>query len=815
MQPGTRSLDVLHLLAESDWLSSSRGWGITFTTTGCAQDTFAQTQRIAVFEESAMASKARRSGRPILKLKPALLIPRPEQLKENPSAPQLAQISSLGAHNWHAEEPPPVKGPLVTQPQGHQLADAPYKYQEPRDEQAYLNPKDTKRPCKTSVRLITLLTGLILMSLATGYLIYFKDNLFIDKIAGADSTSTGQQPLPPAYASLLAESIQDIEQINKRFIEIATRPYEHKLAQEMLLDLHTLSLAAAKHAAPEIWDKLHKIHSIISSLAHPHEGAGTRDYASTLHTLIDYSEELELELEPLVRFYFLHRTQSYSPQQWANQMSEAERLAILKTLHEQQLYSLSNDPELYAYIRSLDRHDPVNRHYLNSPQTFEDIISTYAHLNKSSLIVINAGDPIPLLLQNIFQHSPMAIDQGALVISPLVSEEWRCRLQKGKHSIEIAPQDQGKVKQFKLLTKGVPTPNQQMQMRADTRFYQFLYQQKSALLTLTLSASPRTNRYLFVPHIRQQLHTRASHYSLPDLTPESFIIEEEDIESIPSDSWQPYAQLRLTEEHRARFPWKVVQTNLELINPPLIELPSIRGFSNEISIESPSEQRARPLDVVQHSLGISKMPNFPYLEERYRIQLQRNFNFKSILEYQFYKLANSCTTQQSPLKLGYYSIATLYRLLLDLDEAASSAEIEQHMSAYFKLYQNSEFAAQINLILSEYPNLQLDPGTVRGTTTRDKFARTRFTERLSSPEHRTLIRQQLRAHLSEHLYESYNTLKSRAQGSPPNPESELMLQRLEKKDNKLIWHFRLIETAPPTSPSRTAPPLRVRNNSAP
>jgi len=69
------SQDILQLLNESDAMSEKLGWDKTFTSHGEIQDTFSETQRITVNENSPLENRARRTGRPILRINQELHLP--------------------------------------------------------------------------------------------------------------------------------------------------------------------------------------------------------------------------------------------------------------------------------------------------------------------------------------------------------------------------------------------------------------------------------------------------------------------------------------------------------------------------------------------------------------------------------------------------------------------------------------------------------------------------------------------------------------------------------------------------------------------
>ncbi len=804
VQPGTRSLDILHLLAESDWLSASRGWGITFTTTGYSQDTFAQTQRIAVIEESVMASKARRSGRPILKLVHKLLIPRQEQL-DTPSSPQMAHnISSSHSRDWTQLESPPTpsprkKAPLVSQPQGHQLAEIPYKYQESSDEQSYMPPEQKK--CPSRVRWIASLLLIVpLLISATVYFMYDRDDLVTD--TPSEHSGRGQEPLPPLYAPLYTQNIQDIENIHQQLLELARQSYHAPKAQKKLHDLQTQIASVLSQASPRMGEDLHHLQAIITKL---HEAQEQNiSYTYLLESLINYAHTKELEIEPLARLLLRQCTQRHKPSEWIRSMSEKDAQRILHILHEHKLHTLFNEPKLYSYLHALDRHAPVKRQDINKASSFKEILSKYAHLNRRELIIINKNDALPPILQEILQDTPISIDQGSLTVSPLIADEWTSNLQKDKHGIRIIPTSAEGLKQIQLISKNKPSPPAALLLQADTIFHQFSYQGRAALLSLKLSASPAANQYIFVPDYRQTLVPLSRSYELPELMLHDFEIAEDELESIPPDSLQPFAQLRLTSEYRSQFPWKTIQSNLELKESSSIKLPSYLGYSNEINIESPPAHLRHVEPLIRHTLHINKYSSQPYIDERYQIKLKRNYDFNTFLMREFYTLANSNVVQEKITDTGYHSIASLYHLLTSMEEISDTSEFDHLMTRYFKLYQNRPFATHINKIFSARADLQLKPIYASHSSPLAEAERAKLSEAIRDTDTRAFMRECLRTYLSEKLYLAYRQIRHRAKlREHINQRHELELYHLEKQKNKLIWHFRLINTLTAWQPTPT------------
>ena len=128
--PGTPVQDVLRLFHESDWLTHTRGWGVSFTTAADDADTFTETLRMVSGPASPLVQRAIRTGHPVLHIEQGLEIPLPppEPPGSMPVAPQpavsahgmLRTVARSVTHYHYTEEPDwllyDVRPPFRTKP---------------------------------------------------------------------------------------------------------------------------------------------------------------------------------------------------------------------------------------------------------------------------------------------------------------------------------------------------------------------------------------------------------------------------------------------------------------------------------------------------------------------------------------------------------------------------------------------------------------------------------------------------------------------------------------------------------------------------
>lgn len=370
---GISSEQVLLLINESDWLSSTRGWGRTFTTHGNEVDSFMVTQRIFATEGTSLQERAYRSQRPILRIFPDLILPAPDP-EDDTRYPQ--QDSSK-----EVEEPPSrVNIPAG----GANLAGWPYRYCESDDSETYdLPPKRLNW-----LRLGGLMLGLGVLAAGIGLLVTERDRLLPARpartsgltantaqgntapiLSPGDAPSTapsmahgaagelvpglGTTKTPPASSSGEAVSYGAGDIIGQ-LARLCGMPFSHKDSQ---LELDRLAARAQQLPFP---DSLETQRLVDSLNALRRAGSISGGYADDLSLLLDYAESTRstppgdappLDARALFRLFMNEATHARAqddPQWHASLLADLENWKALLARHPDLRYWLHADFAPYA-----------------------------------------------------------------------------------------------------------------------------------------------------------------------------------------------------------------------------------------------------------------------------------------------------------------------------------------------------------------------------------------------------------------------------------------------------------------------------------
>ena len=171
LEDDLHSMQIIQLFNESDSLDSNSGWGKTFTSTGDKQNTFAETQRITAREGGVLEARARRTGRPTLRINqslsiaaPSMLEPEPEPEPEQPAAAQRLELA-------RALYTPESNAP-------------PYIYREPADNCIYTECACAGRSNIKTIRSAKLFisVAIIILGIALGLYVQLSQPLSEDRI---------------------------------------------------------------------------------------------------------------------------------------------------------------------------------------------------------------------------------------------------------------------------------------------------------------------------------------------------------------------------------------------------------------------------------------------------------------------------------------------------------------------------------------------------------------------------------------------------------------------------------------------------------
>ena len=289
---GILSEQLLLLINESDWLSSSRGWGRTFTTHGNETDSFSTTQRIFANEGSSLQERAYRSQRPILRILPDLILPVPDPTAEGPGRrPAQDSDSPLSSIN--------------VPPSTTSMAGWPYRYCESDDSETYDFP-----PKRLNwLRLCGLLLGIAV--LASGLSILVEHHYARTAAAAASASASpsqrgnGSRSSHRRPKSSLPENALDSgtvvgakltqQDIVARLRDLSREPYSHNNTQLVLdkLEKGALELEATDNA---------ELQQLINCLrALNRASAITTGFADDLSIMMDFIESYNRQAEEAER----------------------------------------------------------------------------------------------------------------------------------------------------------------------------------------------------------------------------------------------------------------------------------------------------------------------------------------------------------------------------------------------------------------------------------------------------------------------------------------------------------------------------------
>lgn len=359
---GISSEQLLLLINESDWLSSTRGWGRTFTTHGNEVDSFMITQRIFANEGSSLQERAYRSQRPILRIFPDLILPAPDP-EDDTHSPRQDSSKESGAAPSQAHQP---AGSV-------NLAGWPYRYCESTDSETYdLPPKRLNW-----LRLGGLLLGLGVLAAGIGLLASERDRLLprhgrMSAVASGRVSSNslnrdtrlpsnpasipapppapGQGVEPPSATITQGEAVAyKAGDIIGQLARLCEAPFSHKDSQ---LELDRMTARAQQLPTRDTLETQRLIDSL-NALRRASSISG--GYADDLSLLLDYAEgtryatpgaSLPLNARALCRLFMNEATHARScddPQWHDSLLADAENWKALFERHPDLRYWLHED----------------------------------------------------------------------------------------------------------------------------------------------------------------------------------------------------------------------------------------------------------------------------------------------------------------------------------------------------------------------------------------------------------------------------------------------------------------------------------------
>lgn len=746
--PGTSSGDVLSLFHESDWLTHTRGWGITFTTVADDADSFAETLRMVTAPASPLVQRAQRTGHPVLNIEQGMEIPLPAPACEPPQSLPLQPGAS-----------PQQKSELMrtlSRSVSH------YHYIEEPDWLMFdVRPQRSKSPY-----ILSGVAGLAALGLLAWY--YY--------------TPAGYSPEEGTVA-IPTEHIRSADNV-QRLSCLLNTPYDHGKTASTLAELSNIEERTREDSL------LLETVAIINNATQP----GAR-HALAARRLCECARLLGLKDRDLVLLYLHEATFNTSPEEWQKQF-DGQHMADWLSLKqsEPQILGLLDSEDLRAYAPGEKKVETTILATATPdapPQKVDDSEQTPPP-GRISLIPSAAvsGMPLPPELEEVISSLPVSICTGSYVISSFekggeLQEPKRLNLSPDGYRLYITHTEKdGEITLRPEHAEGKESPVPACSIKI----------QKGKLQSIR--SNGKDSVVCFPVATKKDFHTNiilASSFGIPIPATEPIIlppvakanldISEKSIELV-TENGEP----RLRISNTSAFPW--VETDKELQNIRFsVNLPVLTGHNAmQQTGRELKTYRWTEASVMQESDALTVL----------RCNIIHNTHLPKRLEEAFNQVANEpCCGEVRNTKSPSHTLARLYYICSALDnEKLSMLKQKQLLQDYFSLFANKNFNRILTRILEKETYLHLKPEQATSKHFKAIQLRNNIKNCLNDKNVRKTIRKRICEVLTRTLYAAYTQEQQeqiKEAASPPI----LILKNISIGNHvELLWQFQMRKNTP-------------------
>ena len=742
--PGTSAVELLHLFHESDWLTHSRGWGITFTTVADEADNFSETLRMVVRPDSPLVQRAIRTGHPVLHIEQGMDISR-----------------------FQPEVEPPVSSPIAPIEQNEQRGGivkalsrsvSLYHYTEEPDWLMY-----DVRPPRSRFLFPAFLAGLGV----TGALLAFG---CFSISAGDDSDTTAEHTLTttpaPDNILMLAELLQ--------------HTYNH---ESTILLLNKLS--CIQENTPED-TLLLELAMLLQNAAQ----SGTH-HAGALKRVCECARLLGLKDTDVVLLYLREMTHHISPEEWKNQFN-GQQIAEWLTLKQQepQIIDLLNGDEFKEYALTPDEAvttilAPADEATSESAENQPDIPGP----GRVSLIPRTAvsGARIPAELEACIPKFPLSVSSGSFIVSCFsgggdMQAAQRLDLSEQGFRLYISPTE--KAGEFSLKPEHVngtpsPIPACTFTIRKG-RIHSIRCENREAVISFPVPTKEDFHTNIILASSFGIPIPSGKGITLPPAAKARLDITPEALEIIPASLNTKTPEVKVL--HKKEFPWVLTKKEKENIRfsiklPVLTGHNSVRQTGAELS--SYKWEQARVTDESDSFTSIL-------------CEIERHPTISSKLEQISKKVLNSPCCGEFKTKEPDMTLGNLYYIVCALsNDKISRQEKRELQQRYFKLFANKQFNNVLMRIFAKDTMLHLTPDEATANNFKALKLRDNIKKILDTRGVRDLIRMRISEVLTRSLYAVY-TQEQQAYNDKNAPTPVMILDKITVGEHgELVWKFRL------------------------
>ncbi len=633
------SQKVLRILHESDWLSSQRGWGRTFTTMAQMGDSFEETSRICLplhMLDSAEGSVWAQQATTLNICSPFVL----SELQEV----QNNELSTQAANDIPHETP---GGGYI-----------PYVYQECPDEEMY-NILPRTHPL---LRWSCYIGGLLLL----GACVHF----------------------------MVSETADDAGKVTRKAIEVIK-------ADENILQLKELS--KAPYSPDSITRTLDKIYAHVNAAPVSEREPGnekileiisllkcadsdTKGHADNILRLRECATELKLNPDKLSRLYLNEAIHECSVSDWEAHLTPSELArwsALLNTAPH--LRDMLREPAFAPYMQAILQ--PTSSEAADAQPIKQTEIKQEKNLPSLTCV---EGAPVPGVFAQALRQAPLLLRNGQWsIIRRYADSMTRTRfsgcLDEKENILRVEQVAEGSYRIIPLMPQKageVPVLHFEIEDGKLQKLRCHGGNPAAASIPLQVGTAEYTP-IMLLPH--REVKLQPSEIVLPPST-EQLGLELSENDVVLQQGEVPQLQIR----DNKGYPWTRMHSELPLQQgQALLHLPVLMG-ANKLAA-SPSLQEDD-----DYCWTYSKLPTSNTASETFDCHLLRVYDYSSELRRHFHEQANAYCMGSVKGDDAFFSLASLYALSLDAEHPDKVAAAVQNL---LRLRAHSDFSAVMNSVL--------------------------------------------------------------------------------------------------------------------
>lgn len=743
----TPSTDVLQLFHESDWLTQTRGWGVTYTTEADDADSYAETLRMVTVPDSPLVQKAIRTGHPVLSIGEGMELPLPCPAGEPPLSAPLSPAQKE-----------PFSGDMI---RAIARSVSHYHYTEEPDWLMF-----DVRPGSSGGRSAALATcGIAAVAMLGAWCLYTPEASVPLAEAGPEHTSA--LPSVPDNVYRLAQLLQ--------------ARYHHESAAELINQL-----SAIAENTPE--DSLILESAAILQNARQ---SGTR-HAAAIKRLCECARLLGLKDSELALLYLRESTHGTTPAEWKKQF-DGNQLTDWLTLKqsEPQLMPLMNTPELKDYmpLPSAPATTILATADTAPAPAEEDTQEQPVQQGRVSLIPSTAvsGAPLPPELEKLIPTLPVSISTGAFVVSCFdkggeLQPAQRLELSPPGYRLYITPTE--KPGEFLLKPEHAdgnpsPVPACTLTIRNGS-IHRISCEGREAVVCFPVPSKEDFHTNIILASTFAIPLPRGKGLTLPPAAEAGLDVSPDNLEFVTASIATDAPKVRLC--HKKTFPWVINKRHTER-SRFTIKLPVLTGHNSmqqtggELSTYTWDEARvSKETDsVTTVHCEVEHLPDLPR-------RLERAFEL----------VMNSPGCGEFKSKDKSLTLGHLYYICCALaNEKLTNAERRKLYQAYFNLFANKQFNQVLMRIFANDTMLHLTPQEAGSNHLKSLKIRNNIKKLLSNRGIRDLIRRRICEVLTRTLYAAYTQEQQELEKKKDSPPLFLLRNIAIGDHGELLWQFSL------------------------